>query len=265
MNKKLPKLLVCGVALSCGVLLPLAGLDLSRSANACGTAGREGIQVRVAEESAIVVWDAAAKVQHFIRRATFDADTPDFAFLVPTPTQPKLSKSKDEAFTLLEKLMVPKIVKEYEFVPNIACGMSKSKQDKAAGVRMLEEGRVAGFDYKIFETDTSLDLYDWLKKNDYVTRADLREWVEPYVKKKWKFTVFKIAKVAGKQEIATSAVRMSFRPRSPSFHTASRPSSALRANMASACCASSLWVKNAMTESLVQTKPGPAERSGPHR
>jgi hypothetical protein len=214
MNSNLYRLLVCGVALSCGVLVLLAGLDLPRSADACGTASRAGIQVRVAEESAIVLWDAAAKVQHFIRRATFDANTPDFAFLVPTPTQPTLHKSRDEAFAFLEKLTVPRIVKEYVFVPKIGCG---SASKKPADVRVLEEGRVAGFDYKIFETATAQDLYDWLKKNDYVTRPDLKEWVEPYVQKKWKFTVFKIAKDAKKQEIATSAVRMSFSAEKPFF------------------------------------------------
>jgi hypothetical protein len=83
------------------------GLGLVGAAGACATAARPNVLVPVAEESAIIVWDAGSKIQHFIRRATFAADTPDFGFLVPTPSQPTLAESKDEAFSFQEKLIAP--------------------------------------------------------------------------------------------------------------------------------------------------------------
>src|SRR4051794_32292921 len=48
--------------------------------------------IRIAEESAIIVWDPVKKIEHFIRRAAFDTKLPDFGFLVPTPTMPTLEK-----------------------------------------------------------------------------------------------------------------------------------------------------------------------------
>src|SRR5262249_39676699 len=54
-------------------------------------------------------------------------------------------------------------------------------------------------------------------KHEYVTRPDLTAWLAPYVKAKWKITAFKIARDASREEIATSAVRMSFATERPFF------------------------------------------------
>src|SRR5262249_23631266 len=46
---------------------------------------------------------------------------------------------------------------------------------------------------------------------------DLTSWLEPYVKARWKITAFKIARDASRQEVASSAVRMSFSADRPFF------------------------------------------------
>jgi hypothetical protein len=71
-----------------------------------------GSIVDVAEESAIIVWDEPHGIEHFIRRATFRSDTPNFGFLVPTPTVPELKEERDDIFVRLEDLMRPEILKE---------------------------------------------------------------------------------------------------------------------------------------------------------
>src|SRR5687767_13907289 len=65
---------------------------------ACAVAPPDNHPVAIADESAIIVWDAATKTQHFIRRASFNTEAPDFAFLVPTPTRPALAEADDKAF-----------------------------------------------------------------------------------------------------------------------------------------------------------------------
>src|SRR5437016_3719837 len=62
---------------------------------ACAPAPPPGVRVEIADESAIIVWDAAAKTQHFIRRASFATAAHDFGFLVPTPAQPTLAEASD--------------------------------------------------------------------------------------------------------------------------------------------------------------------------
>lgn len=81
-----PGLLI--MVLSVAVALLLSALLSPQLGQACAPAPRPGQFVRIAEESAIIIWDEKTRTQHFIRRATFDTDAPDFGFLVPTPTEP---------------------------------------------------------------------------------------------------------------------------------------------------------------------------------
>lgn len=94
------------------VALLLSALLTPPSGRACAPAPRTGQFVRIAEESAIIVWDEAAHTQHFIRRATFDTEAPDFGFLVPTPTKPTLAEVSDAAYTDLEYLIRPKVIEQ---------------------------------------------------------------------------------------------------------------------------------------------------------
>lgn len=78
----------------------LAITTLAGVAWACGTASPPAVPVAVADESAIIVWDAATETQHFVRRASFRTDAEDFGFLVPTPSRPRLAEADDAALWL---------------------------------------------------------------------------------------------------------------------------------------------------------------------
>jgi hypothetical protein len=198
----------------CAGLLACTAFSLAR---ACGTAHRRGQEVQVARESAIIIWNPGSKVEQFIRRATFTTDAPDFGFLVPTPTAPDLAESKDTVFSFLEQVTAPEVVNDYEYqiVPQLGCGSKSAKS--AAGVRVLNEQRIAGYKASVLEADSADALNDWLTKHNYTTRPDLTAWLAPYVKARWKITAFQIAKDATRQEIATSAVRMAFTTEKPFF------------------------------------------------
>jgi hypothetical protein len=154
-------------------------------------------------------------LQHFIRRATFATQTPDFGFLVPTPTRPTLGVSSDAAFQFLQDVTAPEIVHvpRFEFV-HVTC----NKVDTGAGkVQVLDWQRVAGYAATVLRADSAVALNKWLAKNKYTTGRDLTVWLEPYVKARWIITAFKIAKEANEDGVATAAVRMSFRAEKPFF------------------------------------------------
>jgi hypothetical protein len=200
------------LSLMLGTLLAIS-VDNSQG---CGVAGRRDANVSIADERAIILWDAGSGIQHFIRQASFHADTPDFGFLVPTPSQPTLAEARSEAFSILEKLTAPDVITQnvYEIMP-IGCG--KSGPSPGNSVRVLDQQRVAGYDATVLEADSARDLNGWLLKHDYVTRPNLTDWLEPYVKNKWKITAFKIARDFTRQEIASSAVVMTFSTPRPFF------------------------------------------------
>lgn len=177
-------------------------------------------KLEIAEESAIIVWEAATKTQHFIRRASFKSEAADFGFLVPTPARPELAEGDDRAFSYLEKLTAPPIRWVYSS-PVPMSSKVRAPAFKAAPpppVVVLETKRVAGFDAAVLEARDAAALNQWLKKHGYQSSPDLVNWLDFYVKAKWKITAFKIAKDdKGNRLVATSAVRMSFKTERPFF------------------------------------------------
>src|SRR5215813_12991995 len=96
--------------------LPPAGAFLlaylvSHPAQACCPAPPRGKPVVNADQTVILIWDPATKTEHFIRQATFKSQADDFGFLIPSPAEPELSESGNEAFPFLLKLTEPEKVK----------------------------------------------------------------------------------------------------------------------------------------------------------
>ena len=97
-----------------GLVLSLAGVlcvpfVLTSPAPACCPVSRTGKPVVNADQTVIILWDAAKKTQHFIRQASFQSAAEDFAFLVPTPNRPELDESGNVAFPYLQKLTEPEV------------------------------------------------------------------------------------------------------------------------------------------------------------
>lgn len=222
-----PRLLVFASLLAGCISAALAPRE---RATGCAPAPPPGSIVHIASEAAIIVWDAKAKREHFIRRASFESSAPDFGFLVPTPAKPTLTEVDQSVFDDLAEVTAPRI--EYVQRPmqvQPGCGCSaegvKSTQVGSAppnsAVRVLEEKQLAGQDVAVLEADDAESLQTWLKEHDYEFSPKLAEWVEPYLEKKWVITAFKYAKAQEGEEpspqLNTSAVCMSFDAERPFY------------------------------------------------
>ena len=82
----------------CLPLVLFAALLAAVPSPACAPAPMRGEYVEITNESALIIWDAESKTEHFIRRAAFQSTSTDFGFLVPTPTQPELAEADDSVF-----------------------------------------------------------------------------------------------------------------------------------------------------------------------
>src|SRR5262249_53159001 len=162
---------------------------------------------------------------HFIRRADFQSEAPDFGFLVPSPSQPELAEAPDSVFEILDEATRPQIVEGTEYQVMICTPMefllSASEPPVGAGprVQILDTQRVAGYDTAVLRADDAAALSQWLSARGYPSRPELQQWLEPYVRAHWVVTAFKIAKRArtAGMELGTSAVRMSFATERPFF------------------------------------------------
>jgi hypothetical protein len=192
-----------------------------------GVVGR----VALAKEEAIIVWDAAAGMQHFIRRASFHTKAADFGFLVPTPTRPELSEASGDPFKRLSDAVRPKVQNKYDYrfywtligslrrttVQGIFTNVDTVLDPM--GVRVLETKRIAGYDASVLRADDSRALLQWLNDHDYNFRPEMADWLKPYTDAGWIVTAFKYSQQSGGagNSVGSQAVRMSFKTDRPFF------------------------------------------------
>lgn len=185
---------------------------------ACATAWPRGERVRIATESALIVWDEKSKTQHFIRRASFETKLPYFGFLVPTPTKPDLAEAPDDLFERLEDWTKAE-TKTRTVFREVSLGCAGSAMPKQAGqVEVLARQHVAGYNAVVLKADDAQALRVWLEEHNYDLRPGLTEWVEPYLKAGWIITAFQVTKTDKEDDrLSTQGVRMSFHTDKPFF------------------------------------------------
>ena len=202
----------------------LAAVPADRPATACCPAGPSGKPVVNADQSVILLWDPAAKTQHFIRKASFKTDADDLGFLIPSPSQPELAESGNEAFPTLQKLTEPAIVQQQRPAGGGGCGCGEYKMAApgatAEAVTVLDRKLVAGFNAAVLEATSADALTAWLKDNGYAYSPEIAAWARPYIEQGWKVTALKVAKgkdVQVGKDVAASALRLTFTTDRPLF------------------------------------------------
>jgi hypothetical protein len=178
-------------------------------AQACASVTRPAEVVEVAAERAIIVWDAARRVEHFIRAAAFETTARDFGFLVPTPSVPTLAAETSALFDRLAAHSRPPVIVRHPWVlsPTLSCMVMSLRSSpnsisvasvlpESQGldpVRVLSEQQVAGYNAVVLEASDPAALSRWLTQHEYATTPELTAWLAPYVARGWKLTAFKVA------------------------------------------------------------------------
>ncbi len=186
-----------------------------QAAACCAVAGGNRAVVN-ADQTVIMVWDAAQKTQHFIRQASFKSDAGDVGFLVPTPSRPQLEESGDAAFATLRRITAPRSQSKGLVVP-FGCSVAAPAR---SSVRVIEEKRVAGFDAAVLTAANGTDLAAWLREHGYSYSPQVAAWAQPYVAGGWMMVALKVAKPQdgrARPDLNAAALRLSFKTDRPLF------------------------------------------------
>lgn len=196
----------------------------------CCPAPRDGSVVVNADQTVIIIWDAKKRMQHFIRQASFAGTEADFGFLIPSPTEPELDESGNDAFPFLMRLTAPEVVKKRRPDPGCGCGEKQPlvEASRIGQVNLLQAKQVAGFNAAVLEASSADALVKWLKDHGYAYSPQIKAWAEPYVKHGWKITALKVADNEDKakansaapkphRRVQAAALRMSFKTERPLF------------------------------------------------
>jgi len=222
-------------------------LGMVPDASGCAAAPHPGEYVEIASESALIIWDEATKTEHFIRQATFHSTSPDFGFLVPTPSQPELAESDASVFAQLSTYTAPQVefrtVKMPRPKPQKHAASDANMPTAAApgepprGVEVLEHTEVGGMEAVVLKfrrgpkadaTEDAKELAAWLKDHGYEFGPHLVNWLKPYIENDWVMTAFRVARRVpvstapgapkpAIQEMQGKAIRMSFKTDRPFY------------------------------------------------
>src|SRR5688572_8580625 len=159
---------------------------------ACALVPPKGGRVDVSAETAVIVWDAKAKVEHFVRSASFATTSAEFGFLVPTPGRPEVAAASPAVYGALAKVTEPRTEvrtktriggcygEKSETFANV--GAALAPQAAADSVRVLERSKVGAFDYAVLQADDPAALREWLGTNGFDARPELEGWLKAYTK-----------------------------------------------------------------------------------
>lgn len=172
------------------VLVSLALALISRpSGAACGLLAAHGKATQQLAQKVFLHWDPQKKIETLVIQPSFESNTPNFGIVVPTPTKPEIVAVPREffmelsIFTSLNRRMFP-----FSRLKDPPPDHEGPRQ--GVKVKILAEGIVGTSGYRIVTAEKTDDLVSWMKENHY-DPGD-RDVLDPYVKKKWCFTLLRI-------------------------------------------------------------------------
>jgi len=128
--------------------------------------------------------------EDLVLSTSFRGNAEDFAWIIPTPSQPEVSKSTQLLFDQLDEITRP----YYAPLPETADGWETKNlsEDTNRGVTILEEKTIDYYDISVIEANDKEALYNWLNDNGYYFPIEGRYIADEYIQKNWFFTAVKI-------------------------------------------------------------------------
>ena len=148
-----------------------------------------GYYLNETNQKAAVFFDG--NTETLVISTSFSGDAKNFSWIVPTPSQPEVSKVSKELFTNLETLTQ---VQTNDIVPMTASGLGSANMEKAVDV--LEQKTIGYYDISVLKASDSNALYDWLKQNNYSYPEKGKYILDDYIRLSWTFTAVKITESA---------------------------------------------------------------------
>lgn len=146
---------------------------------------------------------------------SFQGDAKDFAYIVPTPSKPEVSKVSDDIFTNLEELTQ----QEYYNTMPLSGGLGGADMAVKQEVTVVEEKQVGIFDIKVLTATGANALFDWLKENNFTYPASKKYILDDYIQNKWYFTTAKISTEAITKDVESKLTQGDLTPLKFTFET----------------------------------------------
>lgn len=127
-------------------------------------------------------------VETLVLSTSFRGDAKDFAWIVPSPSKPDVSKGTQEVFTNLQKLTQT----QYDIQPMYGLGASKLENIGSSGVTVIEEKQVDYYDVAVLAATDRDALSNWLKEKGYNFPESAAYLLQEYINNSWYFVAMRV-------------------------------------------------------------------------
>lgn len=170
-------------------------------------------QPSLAAEKVLIVHDAVAGTEHFIREVAFrDAPEP-FGFVVPTPGRPEVAAFGGGLFETL-RAGFPFAKFELGLAATGVIGSGSGYGRGSGGVEVLETTRVGSFTAFVLAADDPDALAQWLVANNLAQTPESGAWLRRYVAARFFFVALRYepprAGAGAETTVRAETIRVSF-------------------------------------------------------
>jgi hypothetical protein len=177
---------------------------------ACGAAvAPQGSHATMNHEVALVHWDGTTET--IVMQLAMNASTDNIALVVPTPAPATVTSADKAAFTELDSLSAPQIVKHRHW--RVGLALSSTARHAAARApgapTVLNQVHLGPLEVTTLAGGDVAGLQKWLSDNGYAIRPEVSDALGPYFRDNWSFVAMKLtsnAPIVG----GLNPVRMTF-------------------------------------------------------
>lgn len=145
-----------------------------------------GYWIAETDQKAVIVFEN--NTETLILSTNFQGDAKEFAWIIPTPTQPQVDKGPYNIFESLQELTDVYDGGNIIYDSPLMMGAP----EKTASVRVVEQKKIDIYDISVLEANDNEALYKWLQDNDYNYPAYGKAVLDDYIRNDWYFTAVKI-------------------------------------------------------------------------
>jgi hypothetical protein len=166
--------------------------------SACGGFFCSTFPMNQVSERILFVADGGTMTTHV--QIQYSGSAPDFAWILPVPSEPKLSVSHNEIFRQLQSATQPFFFLEWPedggdcgFFPRVTMAEDAASGEEQRDVEVVSEGRVGPYQTAVITSDDSEAIITWLTDNGYQLGELGAELLAPYVDEGLLFLALRLA------------------------------------------------------------------------
>ncbi|MEA1980818.1 MAG: DUF2330 domain-containing protein [candidate division Zixibacteria bacterium] len=137
-------------------------------------------------QKAVIMYEDG--IETMVISTSFEGDANDFAWVIPTPNKPEVSKGSQALFTNLDQLTGYTVSNSKDF----SLGIGAVRDVAYEGVTIVEEKQIDYYDVTVLSSTDKDSLVTWLNDNEYNFPTSASYILNSYVDNDWYFVAMKV-------------------------------------------------------------------------